>query len=223
MTTDLLEKIDNGFTAVSWQPPADMEYDDWEALGGILQQMDACLPWWIGDWLNFGEYAYGEAYTQALEITGKPIGVLQNYKWVAGKIAPESRRQWLSWSHHRAVATFPSEIQEKWLDRADIHEWSVVELQREIQQENMSLLPPDVMTNGDDNHKAQLIEEELDLDVESIMPLSSPVRRLRYALQMLLNRHLQVAPYDDEHTIVLRAQRIYQETQHEENEDLNDE
>jgi hypothetical protein len=224
MTDDsLIQTRNENFTAICWQPPEDMEFDEWERVGYVLQQMDASLPWWIGDWLNYGEYAYGEAYTQAVQITGKPIGVLQNYKWVAHKIPPESRREWLSWSHHRAVATFAPEIQNRWLDRAENGELSVTDLQREIQQENMALLPPEVMDNGNDNHKAQLIEEELDLDVESIMPLSSPVRRLRYALKILIDRHLQVAPYDDTHVIVERAQRIYQETQHEENEDLNDE
>ena len=88
-----LQKVDEGFTAVSWNPPDEMAYEEWERLGHVLQRMDASLPWWIGDWLNYGEYAWGEAYAQALEITGKSIDVLQNYKWVANKIGnPKATR-----------------------------------------------------------------------------------------------------------------------------------
>ena len=41
-------------------------------------------------------------------------------------------------------------------------------------------------------------------------------------MKMLLERHLHVAPYDVDHDVVIQAQNIFQETQHAENEDLDE-
>lgn len=209
-----LQQIDDGFTAVSWSPSGEISYEEWERLGYVLQRMDQSLPWWLGDWLNYGEYAWGESYAQALEITGKSIDVLQNYKWVANKVPLEVRREWLSWSHHRVVSVFPVSTQDDWLSDVENNDWSVTQLQREIQLKNISILPPEV-TNPTEN------EERGHLENES-MPVISPVRRLRYALKMLIERHLEVAPYDNEHNVIVTAERIHMDTQHEENEDLDD-
>ena len=111
MTADL-ELLETGFTQTAWLAPADeMSFEQWQNLGATLQQIDASLPWWIGDWLNYGEWAWGEAYAQAVEITGMSVDRLNNYKWIANKIDVAQRRDDLSWSHHRAVAAFDPELQ----------------------------------------------------------------------------------------------------------------
>ena len=218
MTADL-ELLETGFTQTAWKPPVDeMSFEQWQNLGATLQQIYASLPWWIGDWLNYGEWAWGEAYAQAVEITGMSVDRLNNYKWIANKIDVAQRRDDLSWSHHRAVAAFDPELQADWLERASVNGWSVNELWREIHNFNNAVLDlPDMNQNGNtepDN------EDDLEPPVSLV---SSPVRRLRYGMKMLLERHLHVAPYDVDHDVVIQAENIFQETQHAENEDLDDE
>lgn len=218
MTADL-ELLETGFTQTAWKPPVDeMSFEQWQNLGATLQQIDASLPWWIGDWLNYGEWAWGEAYAQAVEITGMSVDRLNNYKWIANKIDVAQRRDDLSWSHHRAVAAFDPELQADWLERAIENGWSVNELWREIHAFNNAILdPPDMNQNGSEEpHNEDDLEPPVSL-------VSSPVRRLRYGMKMLLERHLHVAPYDVDHDVVIQAENIFQETQHAENEDLDDE
>jgi len=45
----------------------------WEAYGKGLRRAEAAIHWIIGDWLNYGERAYGEMYAQALEATATTI------------------------------------------------------------------------------------------------------------------------------------------------------
>ena len=218
MTADL-ELLETGFTQTAWLAPVDeMSFEQWQNLGATLQQIDASLPWWIGDWLNYGEWAWGEAYAQAVEITGMSVDRLNNYKWIANKIDVQQRRDDLSWSHHRAVAAFDPELQADWLERAIENGWSVNELWREIHAFNNAILdPPDMNQNGSEEpHNEDDLEPPVSL-------VSSPVRRLRYGMKMLLERHLHVAPYDVDHDVVIQAENIFQETQHAENEDLDDE
>lgn len=209
----MLATVDPGFTAVSWQPKQDMSWEQWEMLGKALQQMGASLPWWVGDWLNFGEYSWGEMYAQAIEITGLSESVLQNYKWVADKIPPERRRPSLSWSIHRVVAPFMLDDQERWLGEAQDAGYTVNELLRAIQTERLAILPPEI------KH-----EEENDAEAGDRLKMStvSPVRRLRYALRRLRDRHLELAPFDVDHDVVIQAENIWQETLHAENEDLDE-
>lgn len=212
-STRQLATVDPGFTEVSWLPSDDMEYDEWESLGLVLQQMGSSLPWWIGDWLNWGELQWGEIYAQAVEITGLTAAQLQNYKWVAGKIDPERRRPDLPWSIHRVVASFDVPAQEKWLTEATQQGYTVAELTRQIQVARLAELPPAVTFE----------DEQLDEAGERLgMDTVSPVRRLRYALNRLLERHMEMCPFDHDEPAVIQAQNIYQETQHQENEDLNE-
>jgi len=210
VTTDL-ELAERGFTKTAWLAPIeDIEFDEWAALGLTLQQIDTSLPWWIGDWLNYGEWAWGEDYAQAIEITGMDISRLNNYKWIAGKVDKHDRNELLSWSHHRAVAPFEPDIQQKWLGKAEQNSWSVNELKREIQQENMSIIEPsEINDNGQESP-----------DIEAGQGLTfSPVGRLRYGLKMLLERHLFTAPWDIDHSAVIQARNTFEETEDVESED----
>ena len=48
-------------------------FDEWESVGAFLHQVDGAVQWWIGDWLNYGEKAYGEKYSQALDVAGREL------------------------------------------------------------------------------------------------------------------------------------------------------
>lgn len=119
-------------TPVSWQPKGNLSFEEWIAIGNTLQQVNASLNWWIGDWLIYGEGKWGEMYAQAVETTGWDYDRLSKAKWVAARVQFCKRLQNLTWSHHHEVASLDPEAQEKWLMRAEAERWSVRRLREEI-------------------------------------------------------------------------------------------
>lgn len=109
-------------------------FEEWEECGSILAQLQRRIHWWIGDWLNYGEGAYGEKYAQALDETGYSYSTLATDKWVAKKIGLSRRRENLRFSHHREVAGLPPPEQEKWLDKAEKEDLGPKDLRREIRR-----------------------------------------------------------------------------------------
>lgn len=90
-------------------------------------------PWWIGDLLNAGDAAFGEAFSQVCEgfISGDQ---LQRYESVARRVPARNRRENLSWSAHAVVARLSSEQQRQMLKQAEDGGWTSEELRRHIQQ-----------------------------------------------------------------------------------------
>ena len=112
----------------AWYPPDNMSQEEWQRVGNTFQQIEASIKWWLGDWLVFGEKKYGETYTQAVHYTGRKVEDLQAFRWVANSIAPERRRDSLSWTAHRYVAKLPPDEQEYWLARAAAEHWNTDDL-----------------------------------------------------------------------------------------------
>lgn len=103
----------------AWSPPSDLAFEEWERAGVTLGRIGRARRWWIGDWVNHGERAYGEKYTLAIDATGYEYQTVANCAYVAKAIEPSSRRAGLSWSHHAEVAALDPEERERWLDRAE--------------------------------------------------------------------------------------------------------
>ena len=76
----------------------------WERCGAFLRHVEGAVQWWIGDWLNYGEQAYGEKYSQAMDALGTPLPTLENYAYVAGNIQTSRRHENLSFSVHSSRA-----------------------------------------------------------------------------------------------------------------------
>jgi hypothetical protein len=104
-------------TALTLDP--DTPYGQWEALGAMLGALSHASCWLIGDWLEFGERAYGEKYAQAIEETGLAAQTLMNYASVARRVPPERRRAALPYSYHAVVAPLKPREQERWLKKAE--------------------------------------------------------------------------------------------------------
>lgn len=94
-------------------------YEEWSEIGRILTHVDGSVHWWIGDWLNYGERAYGEKYTQALEVTEFDYDTLKGDRWVAQQIELVRRRTNLPFSHHKEVAALPPHEQDELLSEAE--------------------------------------------------------------------------------------------------------
>lgn len=107
-------------------------FETWTQLGVFFGRVHRSAKWWIGDWLNFGEGAFGERYAQAHDATGLTIAYLQNIAWVARNVLPSRRRDGISFSLHAEVASLPPDAQTLWLDRAIKNDWSTRDLRREL-------------------------------------------------------------------------------------------
>ncbi len=80
--------------------PPRLSFEEWMGHGRTIQSLYASLPWYIGDWLAYGESEYGEKYSQGLTLWDYGYQTLSNMAWVASRFPPDQRTQ-LSWTHHR--------------------------------------------------------------------------------------------------------------------------
>lgn len=109
-----------------------IEYHEWQDIGVVLQFLASCIQFALGDWINYGERAYGEKYAQAVTETPYAYGTLRNYAYVAGNIELSRRNDRLSFAHHSEVAKLVTAKQDYYLALAEQREMSVRELRREI-------------------------------------------------------------------------------------------
>lgn len=107
-------------------------FDDWLKIGGQLARIERSYRWWVGDWLRYGERAYGDRYEQAIASTGLDYSSVTSCKYVASSVDFCRRRQNLSWSHHELVAPLEAAGQEKWLSRAEAETWTREQLRANI-------------------------------------------------------------------------------------------
>jgi len=95
----------------------DIPYGEWEAYGRGLARVGSAFHFCLGDWLNYGEAAYGEKYAQGMAETGLDYGTLRNAAWVTRKVEM-SRRRDISFAHHYEVASLPPDAQQDLLTSA---------------------------------------------------------------------------------------------------------
>ena len=122
----------SGLTPTAWHPRAELAVGDWVVQGRWLGAVGRASAWWLGDWIRYGNSRFGEKYEAAAQLTGYDIQSLMNMAYVAGRFAPERRRDTLSFSHHAELAGLPGDEQDLWLDRTEIAGLSVRALRREL-------------------------------------------------------------------------------------------
>lgn len=112
--------------------PDGLSFDSWRELGCQVSLVANCSAWWLGDWLVYGEQAYGDRYEQAITNTSLGYQTLRNYAWVARKLPVSRRRDTLSFGHHAEVAALPDSEQDLWLARSERLNLSRKQLRREL-------------------------------------------------------------------------------------------
>lgn len=120
-----------------------MSFTEWTAVGCRLARVSSASAWALGDWLLFGQRAFGRRYRVALQETNLDYQTLRNYAWVAGRIEPSRRRYALSFQHHAEVAAMTEPEQELWLRRAETKHWSRNELRRQLSVHRAAGQDPD--------------------------------------------------------------------------------
>lgn len=106
---------------------------DWQGPLQFALWCQRASPWWIGDLLNAGDAAFGEAFSQVCEgyISGDQ---LQRYESVARRVPAANRRENLSWSTHAVVARLNNTEQRQMLKLAEERGWTSEELRRIVQK-----------------------------------------------------------------------------------------
>jgi hypothetical protein len=122
------EPIRSASITIAWVPERDLDLAEWSRAGQRLGTMNRCSPWWLGDWIRYGNAKFGEKYSRSAKITGYDVQTLMNMVYVASRFEISRRRENLSWSHHEAVASLNVDDQAWWLDQAIEHRLSVADL-----------------------------------------------------------------------------------------------
>jgi hypothetical protein len=115
--------------------------------------MNRCSPWWLGDWIRYGDVKFGQKYSRAAKITGYDTQTLMNMVYVASRFEISRRRENLSWSHHETVASLESDEQDRWLDQAIEHKMSVADLRLELRSRQGRDEPSRSMDDGADERQ----------------------------------------------------------------------
>ena len=101
--------------------PEGTSFEHWLALGKHLALTDNALAWRIGDWWVYGEHRYGDriAAVRTRGWNGPSFGACRNYAMVARAFETSRRRDVLSFSHHREVASLSPAEADQLLDWAE--------------------------------------------------------------------------------------------------------
>lgn len=106
----------------------ELSFEEWRGLAPMLGDAVRRMAFVIGDWLVYGEDQFQKGtlgkrvmtavYDAATGATGLDRATLQNYAYVARKVAKERRIAHLSWEHHKVVARLKAAEQTRWLAQA---------------------------------------------------------------------------------------------------------
>lgn len=132
---------------------AEETFELYEAFGRFFGLIHRSAKWWLADWLNFGEGAFGHRFEQAIEATGLSEGYLRNIMWVGANVPPSRRRQHLPFSIHETVAPLPPDLQRQWLkEAADAQRKGEPLTQRELRRRIKGEPEPEQGQDGDEEH-----------------------------------------------------------------------
>ena len=93
-------------------------FEEFDQLGKYLRRVHTGYQWWWGDWLLYGEGAYGERFSQALEATDWEESTLRQYAWVAKNVEQSNRLDGVAFGHYaNGIASLEPAEQLVWAER----------------------------------------------------------------------------------------------------------
>jgi hypothetical protein len=113
-------------------PFGEPTFEEWQSALDFAVNADKSIHFWIGDILNYGEKRpWGKRYEEAIEKTGFDYQTLMDDKWVAASVQFSSRKENLSFSHHKVVAPYAPQEQAILLEKAETMGLSVTQLRKQ--------------------------------------------------------------------------------------------
>ena len=119
-----------------------------KSMGETLIRIDSAIQWWVGDWLNAGERNYHERYAQAISETGAAIQTLMDYKWVANAIKISLRKENVSFTVHKHIASLPPEKHAEAIRQAAAEKWTTREARSKVRQLQHGVVDPGSLPKG---------------------------------------------------------------------------
>lgn len=122
----------------------DTSFEEWQSMGDWLQSAERSLMWWIGDWWAFGEARYGarRAIVESDDWLGPTFQTCADAAMVCRKFETSRRREVLTFSQHREVASLLPAQADAVLDEVERHGWSVRETRAAVNRiKNEARLP----------------------------------------------------------------------------------
>lgn len=108
-----------------------IEWSEWTELWSAIEQTHKSEKFWLGDALLYAEQSFPDQWTQVVD--EKYIHQQKGALWVASRIPPAERRESLSWSVHREVASLKKPSRRKTiLNLAEAGKWGTREVVAEI-------------------------------------------------------------------------------------------
>ncbi len=142
-------------TQLGFTLPAEVTYEQYEAIGRGFGAVTEAMQWAVGDYIVQGEAVFGAESHQAIEALEISPASRSQYARVAERIPAERRVEGLTWSHHREVVALDPEQQDLWLGRAKDAGWS--------RQELADHLTAQKEPSGEKKTGKQILEEALEI------------------------------------------------------------
>ena len=118
-----------------------LSFEKWERVGETLRTIESGVQWWLGDWLNYGERAYGEKYAQAVDES--QAHTWRQYAWVASRFETSVRTDKVSFGvHERLAGVLDVAERHALLQRAAKEEWTVAQARETVRDLNRVTAPP---------------------------------------------------------------------------------
>lgn len=160
--------------------PSGLTYDEWLGIGRKLMLADKAVQWAIGDWWVYGDHAYGERASAAIDpATGENrLTRYMDYGWVARSIETSRRREVLSWSSHKEVASLEPDIQDAILERAVQNGWGSREIRAAVREfkDRMARGNKPKLSSQTPIEDAEIISEDDDTPIADKGSLGSALR-----------------------------------------------
>ena len=106
----------------------------WQAAFEFVSCTEESSPYWVGDLMTYAESRedWQEKLAQAMSVTGLAKHTIDNRTYVSRHVAESARHISPSITHSAEVAALPPAEQEKFLDQARTHGWTVRDLRLNI-------------------------------------------------------------------------------------------
>lgn len=170
--------------------PADITVAEFRELGKSFVVAQRAIQWAIGDYCILGEKRFVMSVADVAQATGYDEDTIRTYVHVADAFPAERRRAGLAWSIHEELADLPIRDQDRWLNEAAEHRYTVRELRAYLAAERRRTSPdldfgPDAVKvgNGGDATAAStnVGEQNLVARIEAPEPqasVESPVAKV---------------------------------------------
>lgn len=141
----------------------ELAWEHFEDLGRFLGKMNRACSWWVGDLILYGEMMFGHNHAQIEDAIGLAPQTISNRASVCRHIPPSQRREALPFGVHAEVAYLEPAERDRWLDKAELGQWTRAKLREEmrvVREINSDGSVDDLVETGKSEHSPHVEARE---------------------------------------------------------------